>query len=51
MIFKKTAIALFIFTLSLAPLWAVTPAQLQGLAGKATDTIQESQYAEVYQEY
>jgi HEAT repeat protein len=50
MIFKKTAIALFVFTLSLAPLWAVTPAQLQQLAGKATDTIQESQYAEVYQE-
>jgi HEAT repeat protein len=50
MIFKKTSIALFVFTLSLAPLWAVTPAQLQQLAGKSVDTIQASQYAEVYQD-
>lgn len=51
MMFKKTSIALlFVFTLSLAPLWAVTPAQLQQLAGKSTDDIQASQYAKAYQD-
>ncbi|MCD6175409.1 MAG: HEAT repeat domain-containing protein, partial [Planctomycetes bacterium] len=50
MMFKKILIALFIFTLNLVPLWAVTPAQLQQLAGKSTDGIQVSQYAEVYQD-
>ena len=49
MMFKKISIALFIFTLNLASLWAVTPAQLQQLAGKSPDTIQASQYAAVYQ--
>jgi hypothetical protein len=48
--FKKTSIAIFVFTLSLPPLWAVTPAQLQQLAGKSTDGTQTSDYAQVYQD-
>jgi HEAT repeat protein len=47
MMFKKTSIALFVFTVGLAPLWAVTPEQLEQLAGKSTDNIPASQYAEV----
>ena len=48
--FKKTAIVIFVFTLSLASLWAITPGQLQQLAGKSTDEIQADQYAQVYQD-
>jgi len=46
MMFKKTAIVIFVFTLGLAPLWAVTPNQLQQLAGKSADGIQPDQYAQ-----
>lgn len=48
--FKKTSIAIFVLTLTLTTLWAVTPDQIQQLAGKSTDGIQPEQYAQVYGE-
>ena len=48
MMFQKTSIAILVFTLGLAPLWAVTPDQLQQLAGKSTDGITANQYTELY---
>ena len=48
--FKKTSIAIFVFIMSLAPLWAVTPEQLGQLAGKTTDGIQASQYGKIYRD-
>ena len=48
--FKKISIAIFVFTLSFASLQAITQDQLQQLAGKSTDAIQVSQYAQMYQD-
>lgn len=48
MICKKISIALFVFVLSFACAWAITPAQLEMLTGASTDNIPASEYAKVY---